>query len=339
VRKGALVRLAVVGLVAGAAAVAVALFVPWLPETASEERDRIDVVFWVATGICIFVFAIVAGVSLYAVWKFRARPDDYTDGPPIHGHTGLEILWTAVPTVLVIAIATVSAVALAKNDSLPDDRLVVNVTARQFAWSFAYPDLGDVTSAQLRLPLNRPVELRIRSLDVIHSFWVPEFGQKQDALPELKPDEYPAHLKITPTKLGKFPVICTELCGAGHALMRSFAIVMEPGAFQNWASGQQQQQTSGNAGTAGAAVFKEQGCGSCHTFEPANATAKVGPDLDKLAQYARAAGKEEKAFIRESIVNPGAYVEKGFPANTMPPFSSLPARQLDALVQYLAGSK
>src|SRR4029453_8623685 len=120
-------------------------FIPWLPEVASKERERIDVVFWVTTGICIFVFSIVAGVSVYAVWKFRVRPDDDTDGPPIHGHTGLEILWTAVPTVLVIAIATVSAVALAKNDSLPSDRLVVQVTARQFAWSFAYPQYGGVT--------------------------------------------------------------------------------------------------------------------------------------------------------------------------------------------------
>ena len=87
-----------------------------------------------------------------------------------------------------IAIAVLSAVTLAKNDSLPSDRLVVEVTARQFAWSFAYPQYEDVGSAQLRLPLGRSVELKIRSLDVIHSFWVPQFGQKQDALPEPQAD-------------------------------------------------------------------------------------------------------------------------------------------------------
>jgi cytochrome c oxidase subunit 2 len=339
VRRGALIRLVAVGLAAGVIALAVALFIPWLPEVASKERERIDVVFWVTTGICIFVFSIVAGVSVYAVWKFRVRPDDDTDGPPIHGHTGLEILWTAVPTVLVIAIATVSAVALAKNDSLPSDRLVVQVTARQFAWSFAYPQYGGVTSAQLQLPLNRPVELKIRSLDVIHSFWVPEFGQKQDALPELHPNEYPAHLKITPIRTGRFPIICTELCGAGHAFMRSWAVVRTPQAFDRWATGQRQQQTSGNAGTAGAALFKAQGCNSCHTFKPAGSTATVGPDLDKLADYARTAGKPEDEFIRESIVDPGAYVEKGYPPNVMPSFSSLTSQQVNALVQYLAGSR
>jgi cytochrome c oxidase subunit II len=337
VRRGALVRLVAVGLAAVALALIVALFVPWLPVDASEERERIDLVFWVTTAICIFVFGIVAGVSIYAVWKFRARPDDDTDGPPIHGHTGLEILWTAIPTALVIVIATVSAVALAKNDSLPDDRLVVEVTARQFAWSFSYPQFDGVTSSQLRLPLDRSVELKIRSLDVIHSFWVPQFGQKQDALPELEPDQFPAHLKVTPTRIGRYPVVCTELCGAGHSYMRSFAIVMQPQAFEQWASSQRRRQ-GGGSGDAGAALFQEQQCANCHTFEPANATATIGPDLDRLPQYARRAGEPLNEFIRESIVDPNAYVERGYPRNVMPPFSNLTQEQLDALVQYLARS-
>lgn len=331
-RRGALVRLVAVGLAAGAGAFIVAFFVPWLPEVASRERERIDVVFWVTTGICIFVFAIVAGFSVYAVWKFRARPDDDSDGPPIHGHTGLEIVWTAVPAVLVTVIAIVSAVALAKNDAVPDDRLVVRVTARQFAWSFSYPSFGDLRSAFLRMPLGRPVLLELQSDDVIHSFWVKEFGQKQDVLPR------PAvtKVKVTPTKTGRFDVICTELCGAGHAYMRSYAIVMAPSAFERWARGQSQAVTSGNGAQAGKAVFDEQGCGSCHTFEPAGTTGKVGPDLDRLPQYARNAGQELEPFVRESIVQPNAYVEKGFPANTMPSFAQLPQEQLDALVQYLA---
>jgi cytochrome c oxidase subunit 2 len=343
VRRSALVRLVAVGLAAAAAAFIVAFFVPWLPEQASKERERIDLVFWVTTGICIFVFAIVAGLSIYAVWKFRARPDDDSDGPPIHGHTGLEIAWTAVPTALVTAIAVVSAVALAKNDSLPGNRLVVEVTAQQFAWSFRYPQYGGLTSAYLRLPLDRAAELKVRSLDVIHSFWVPEFGQKQDALPTTDKEPFPAYIKVTPTKLTPtkkdwYPVICTELCGAGHAFMRSYAIVMRPADFERWARGQGAAVSSGNAAQAGTAVFREQGCGSCHTFKPANATAKVGPDLDRLPQYADRAGEPLDEFIRESIVDPRAYVEKGFPANTMPSFSQLPQRQLDALVQYLAGS-
>ena len=239
----------------------------------------------------------MAGVSVYSVWKFRARPDDDTDGPPIHGHTGSRSRGRRLPTALVIAIAVLSAVALAKNDSLPSDRLVVEVTARQFAWSFAYPQYEDVGSAQLRLPLGRSVELKIRSLDVIHSFWVPQFGQKQDALPEPQADSFPASMKVTPTKLGRFPVVCTELCGAGHAFMRSWAIVMRPAAFS--AGRHKRSSSSRPASRAGRrSVFQEQGCGSCHTFEPAQASATVGPDLDDLPRFAETAGQPLDAFIR-----------------------------------------
>ena len=95
VRRGSIVQLVTLGVVIGAAATLVALLVPWLPPDASEERDRIDFVFWFTTAICIAIFALVAAVIVYSVIKFRAGPDDDSDGPPIHGHTGLEIVWTA----------------------------------------------------------------------------------------------------------------------------------------------------------------------------------------------------------------------------------------------------
>ena len=105
-RRGAIVRLVTIGLLAAAAATAVALLIPWLPAQDSKEADRIDFVFWFVVAICIAVFAVVAAVTIYSVVKFRARPDDDSDGPPIHGHTGIEIAWTAIPTVLVIVIAS-----------------------------------------------------------------------------------------------------------------------------------------------------------------------------------------------------------------------------------------
>jgi cytochrome c oxidase subunit 2 len=216
---------------AGAVASAVALIPGWLPEPASREAGRIDFVFWFVTGICIFIFAIVAAVSVFAVWKFRAKPDDDSDGPPIHGHTGLEIAWTAVPTLLVTAIAIVSAIVLAKNDAQGADPLRVDVVAQQFFWSYRYPEFDNKESDILRLPVNRSVVLRMTSKDVIHSFWVPEFGQKQDVVPGIHPT-----LHITPDRVGTYPVICTELCGLGHALMRSRTIVMTGAAFQKWAN-------------------------------------------------------------------------------------------------------
>ena len=330
-RRGSIVQLAVLGTIIGAASAAVALLIPWLPPAASVQRDRIDVVFWVVTTICLAIFTLVAAVSVYSILKFRARPDDDSDGPPIHGHTGLEIAWTAVPAVLVTIIAIVSAIELARNDTVPADAMKVQVTAQQFAWKFQYPKEGNVISPVLRLPLHKPVELELKSLDVIHSFWVPEFGQKQDAVPGMT-----THLVITPTALGTFPVICTELCGLGHALMRSEAVVMPPGKFAAWVKSAKQGTTGANAGKT---VFLANGCSSCHTFKPAGATGTIGPNLDNLPQYAKKAGKPLDAFIRQSIVNPNAYIAPGYSANVMPnTFATLPKSQLDALVAFLSGS-
>ena len=339
-RKGSVAQLVGIGIVCGGVAALVAIFIPWLPDPASRQAGRIDFVFWFVTVICIAIFALVAAVIIYALFKFRAPPGDDTDGPPIHGHTGLEIAWTAVPAALVTAISIVSAIVLAKNDHIPRASaanadplkpLVVNVVAQQFAWSFRYPAFGNLASATLKLPLKAPVELRITSLDVTHSFWVPEFGQKQDAVPGSV-----NKLAITPDRIGAYPVICTELCGLGHAVMRSRAEVMPSQQFLSWAKGQQ-NKLGGPAGTSGKAVFTANACNSCHTFKPAGATAKIGPDLDNLKQEAQRAGQPLEQFIRQSIVDPNAYVEPHYPKNIMPQnFGSIPKPQLDALVKYLA---
>ncbi len=340
-RRGSVVQLVVLGMLFGAGAAAVALLIPWLPDSASEQADRIDFVFWFVTAICIAIFALVAAVIVYSLLKFRARPDDDSDGPPVHGHTGLEIWWTAIPAALVTAISIVSAVVLSRNDHLPQASaasgqgdplkpLVVDVTAQQFAWLFTYPGFDKVTSSTLRLPVDVPVQLRLRALDVIHSFWVPQFGQKQDAVPGMV-----TKLVITPKRLGTFPVICTELCGLGHALMRSESIVTSRDKFTSWANG---AGAGASATVSGKTVFVNNGCDGCHTFKPAGAHGAVGPDLDKLAELARRAGKPLDEFIRESIVNPDAYVEQGYPKGVMPAtFSTLPVAQLDALVKYLSG--
>ena len=229
-RRGSIVQLIAIGALAGAIASAVALIPNWLPQSASREAGRIDFVFWFVTGICIFIFSLVAAVSVMAVWKFRVKPDDDSDGPPVHGHTGLEILWTAIPALLVTAIATVSSIVLAKDDAAGANPLRVDVTAQQFLWSYSYPGYDNKRSDVLRLPVGRSVVLRMTSKDVIHSFWVPEFRQKQDVVPGIHPT-----LHITPDRIGTYPVVCTELCGLGHALMRSRVVVMKPDAFERWA--------------------------------------------------------------------------------------------------------
>jgi len=315
----------VIALAASAVAFAVAFFGPWFPEQASVEAGRIAVVFWITTGICIAIFGLVTSMLLYSVWKFRARPDDDSDGLPIHGHTGLEIWWTAIPTVLVTVIAISSAIVLSQNEDATG-AMTVNVTGEQFAWSFEYPELDGLVSTDLRLPLDQPVKLVLTAKDVIHSFWVPEFSQKQDAVPGMTTE-----LVITPNKIGEYPVICTELCGLGHATMRSEAKVLSRADFDAWVSDRQGAAAEGGA-ASGEALFTDNGCGSCHSLDE---TKLVGPGLGTLTAAAERAGKPVEEFTRESIVQPDAYIEPGFP-NAMPnAYGGLSDEQLDALVQYL----
>ena len=227
-RRSAIYTLVVVGLLVGIVTTLIAYYTPWLPEQASEQRERIDLVFWITTAICIAIFALVASVTIYAGWRFRAHPDDDSDGAPIHGHTGLEIVWTAVPAVLVTFIAVISAIVIAQNERTSEGDLEIGVTAQQFAWSFEYPN--GFRSGMLRLPVDQTVVLRLTARDVIHSFFVPEFGQKQDAVPGIE-----TSLVITPTKVGRYALACYELCGVGHALMRTAVQVMEQEAYDAWA--------------------------------------------------------------------------------------------------------
>ena len=319
-----------VGVLVGAAVAVVAYFIPWLPQNASEEATSIDRLYWFVTIICIGIFALVAAVTVYSVWKFRAPPDDNEDGSPIHGHTGLEIVWTAVPAVLVTAISIYSGVVLAGVENAPDGSRQVSVTSQQFAWSFSYPDT-EVTSGELVLEVDEPVRLTLTSKDVIHSFWVPEFRMKQDAVPGTE-----THVVITPTKVGTYEVICTELCGLGHAVMRSQAVVLGSADYEKWMN--EQKSGGGAAGGGGAsdgeALFASNGCGSCHTLAAAGSTSEVGPDLDEVLK-----GKDAE-FVRASIVEPNAEVAPGFQPGIMPETfdDQLSDEQLDALVKYLLDS-
>src|SRR5579862_1642805 len=158
-RRGSIASLVGIGIVSGGIAAAVALALPWLPVSASKEAGRTDFEFWFVVTICIVIFSIVSAVMLYSVVRFRAAPDDDSDGPPIHGHTGLEITWTLIPTVLVTAIGITSAIVLGRNDALGKNPLRINVTAQQYEFTFSYPTANNLTSGTLMLPKGRTVLL------------------------------------------------------------------------------------------------------------------------------------------------------------------------------------
>ena len=202
-----------------------------LPGLASEEGAFVDQMFRAQIYVIAFIFSLIVVLVLYSVVVFRQKPGDEGEGQYITGNTALEIGWTLVPLVIVIIFATWGALHLAEVTAGEEGELVVEVTGFQFGWRFDYPDAG-VSSDELWLPLNRQVLFRITSRDVIHSFWVPEFRLKQDAVPGRWTE-----LRVKPTETGDYRLRCAELCGYAHAAMISRVVVVEPAAFEAWLQG------------------------------------------------------------------------------------------------------
>jgi cytochrome c oxidase subunit 2 len=306
----------VIGAIAAVIGIAVALIIPWFPSDGSTQSHNIRTLYDVLLIVSVPIFVLVETVVVYSVWKFRMKPgDENRDGPPIHGNTRLEVLWTAIPAVLIVGLCTYAYGVLRSNEKTHPGAMVVNVTERQFAFGFSYPQAGgkQIVSPTLYLPKGQPVVFKLRALDVIHSFFVPEFSEKLDAVPGIT-----TTVRVTPTRLGSYPVECTELCGAGHSLMRAPVHVVTPTAFKAWLGAQKSNgpppvgtppsnaaqpgipgggaapssgsasgsssASSGSASTGSAAAGKvvftgPGGCGTCHTLAAAGTSGTVGPNL------------------------------------------------------------
>ncbi len=211
----------------------VMLQINWNGQEASTAAPKIDQLLDVMIVLSSFVFSLVLVMLFYALWKFKAKPGDESDGEPIHGNTRLEIAWTVIPTLIVLFGAGYSWVVLDEIEAKEKDSLRVDVFSQQYAWSFGYPGKGNVWSqGELHVPVNRQVEFKMHSLDVIHSFWVPEWRIKKDNVPGIT-----TTATITPDKVGTYQLICTELCGFGHATMRARVVVEPPAKFRRWVSG------------------------------------------------------------------------------------------------------
>jgi cytochrome c oxidase subunit II len=233
-------RMLAIGVVASVIGVAICLLIDWFPVDASGAADQVDTVYDVLLICSVPVFVLVMTIAIYSVVRFRAKPGDMRDGPPIHGNTRLEVVWVAVPFIMVTALAIYAWTVLDDIEAKQPDEMVVQVTGRQFTWSFEYPD--KVISPTLVLPEGRPIDFRIHSDDVIHSFWVPEFRLKSDAVPGLT-----TKIRLTPDRVGRYQVVCAELCGVGHAAMRQNVRVVPPDEFDSWLEDQQQAAQEANA--------------------------------------------------------------------------------------------
>jgi len=213
-----------------AAISAVMLSINWDGQEASTAAPKIDQLLDVMIVLSSFVFSLVLVMLFYALWKFKAKPGDESDGEPIHGNTRLEVAWTLIPTIIVLFGAGYSWSVLNDIESLDKNPLTVDVFSQQYAWSFGYPSKGDAFSqGELHVPLNRQIHFKMHAQDVIHSFWVPEWRIKKDNVPGITTTAI-----VTPDKLGTYQLICTELCGFGHASMRAKVVVERPADFRKW---------------------------------------------------------------------------------------------------------
>src|SRR5215213_7100003 len=209
----------------------------WNGTEASTQAHDIDTLLNVMIILSCFVFSIVLVMLGYCVWKYRAKPGDESDGEPIHGNTKLEIAWTVIPTVIVLFGAIYSWIVLGDIESKASDSLPINVTAQQYEWTFNYPQPNGkvVSSKTLVVPDGRQLDLHLTALDVLHSFWVPEWRIKRDLVPSgAGGDEVDDEVRVTPDVEGTYNVVCTELCGVGHSTMRALAVVESQEDFDAW---------------------------------------------------------------------------------------------------------
>jgi cytochrome c oxidase subunit II len=226
----------------------------WDGTQASTEAGKIDTLLNVMIVLSAFVYAIVLVMLGYCVWKYRAKPGDEGDGEPIHGNTRLEITWTAIPTVIVLFGAIYSWIVLGDLESKASDALRLNVTAQQYEWTFNYPQANGkvVSSKELVVPEGRQLELHLTSLDVIHSFWVPEWRIKRDLVPAGPGgNDIDNTVEVTPDRVGTYNVVCTELCGFGHATMRALVRVVPQSEFDSWLKRQPRVKPEPGTSTGG----------------------------------------------------------------------------------------
>jgi cytochrome c oxidase subunit II len=333
-------QMLLIGAVASVLGIALALLIDWFPVPASEQAGPIDTLWDVLLIASVPVFVLVETIVLYCAIKFRMKPgEELKDGPPIHGNTKLEIIWTAIPAILLVGLCTYAYVVLTDIEKAQANSMNVRVVGEQFTWTFYYPGEGgdEIASPQLYLPANTPVNFTVQSKDVIHDFWVPAFRMKIDAVPGID-----THLRVTTTdRIDEYPVVCAELCGLGHSTMRQSAHVMTREDFDAKLAELARGPGDGGGGGGGGGgeadgktlftdAAQPTACKSCHTLADAEATGTTGPNLDEVVPDM----SEEE--VRQSIQDPDAEIEEGFQPGLMPRYGdSLSEEQLDALVTYL----
>jgi cytochrome c oxidase subunit 2 len=300
------------------------LHVDIIPSPSSVERGYIDRFIKILFSIASLFFAAVIVVLGYSLIFFRRRPGDDTEGPPVKGYRPLEQAWTIIPLIVVMALATYGGFVLNRMTAPgpPQTEMEIDVQAFRFGWQFTYPDYN-VTSYELHVPVNQRILIKLQSKDVVHSFWVQEWGPKQDAVPGIT-----TQVRYTPTKMGQYTVQCSQLCGYGHTYMTAPAFVTSAADFQKWIQQQAQKPppttlsipssttapspTFGDLARDGDTVFANT-CAVCHGDA---GQGKIGPPLiganQHLANYQTGQGLFDFISADMPLDKPGSLTHQQY---------------------------
>jgi cytochrome c oxidase subunit II len=306
----------------------------WIPEVASNLAGKVDGVLLTITLLSLFFFVLITVILIVFAVKYRRKRDD-EETPYITGSEPLEIIWTVIPSILLIALFVYGFVVYKEMRNPPADAVDITVTGKQWLWTFDYYN-GKKTLNELYVEQNIPVRMVMISDDVLHSFFIPGFRVKQDLLP----GRY-VQLWFTPTKIGTFDIFCAEYCGTGHSVMLGKVNVLSPEAYDIWEHGlpgeQGQAVASLPPAELGEKIYKEKGCNACHSVD---GSTLVGPSFKgvfghtvELSDGSKVEADEN--YIRESILEPQAQIVKGFQP-VMPSFKGiLSDDEVTAVIAYI----
>lgn len=279
-------------------------WIPLVPESASSFSWQVDALYFYLSGVTLFFALLISAVLIFFTIRYRRRTP-YEIPRPIAGSHKLETLWTVIPFLIAMTMFGWGAKLYFEQYKPPANAIEVYVVGKQWMWKLQHAT-GQREINELHVPVGRKIKLIMTSEDVIHDFFVPAFRTKADVVP----GRYTT-LWFEATKPGKYHLFCAEYCGMNHSGMTGSVYVMEPREFDNWLAG---NTSSTSPAAAGQQLFQTLGCASCHG---ANGEGGRGPTLAGLigrdtplegGQTVRA----DEAYIRESILNPGAKIVAGF---------------------------
>lgn len=290
--------------------------------------QAVDPVFMFIFWICLaLLIGITATMVFFVIRYHRSRAPQPTS--QAEGNLWLEIIWTALPAVLVLAMFYYGWAGYLALRNVPKDALPVTVTARMWSWSFTYAN--GKTSPKLYVPVGKPVRVELVSQDVLHGFYLPAFRVKRDVVPGMK-----NYAWFVATRPGSYDLFCSQYCGVGHSKMITTVEAIPPAEFAAWLE-------QGGGGSTGKMLFEKYGCRACHSLD---GTRGVGPTLKGLfgsrvtvlADGVTQTVTADDAYLRESIRAPAAKVVEGFQP-IMPVFPEMQDDQVAALVEFIKGNK